>query len=158
MEEYDGITERKDTYKRMPLGWFIFLIGVIVWGLWYMFVHVPIGSYSQQEEYETAVAATAAKAPKVSADANPYIGHEHEIAEGKKLYEKNCAMCHGSGVEASGGSMGVPLRGLSGYMSDAEQLKVVTNGRPDSGMPSFGSSLGRERIWEILAYVDSVKE
>jgi len=158
MEEYDGIKEREDTYKRMPLGWFIFLIGVIVWGLWYMFVYVPVGSYSQQAEYESAVAATAAAAPKIATDANPYIGKEHEIAEGKKLYEKNCSMCHGSSVEASGGSMGVPLVGLGGYMSDAEQLQVVTNGRPDSGMPAFGNSLGTERIWEILAYVNSVKE
>jgi len=158
MEEYDGIREREDTAKKLPLGWFIFFIGVIVWGLWYMFVYVPIGSYSQSKEYDSVVAAGMAAAPKVAMDANPYIGKAHEIAEGKKLYAKNCSMCHGEGVDDDGGSMGVPLRGLSGYMSDAEQLQVVTKGRPDSGMPAFGGSLGTERIWEVLAYVNSVKE
>ena len=44
------------------------------------------------------------------------------------LYNQNCAMCHGEGGDEDGGSMGIPLVGLSSYMSGAEQFEVV-NGK-----------------------------
>ena len=52
MEDFDGILERQDTKNKLPLGWFAFFIGVIVWGIYYTFVQVPIGSWSQSAEYE----------------------------------------------------------------------------------------------------------
>ena len=55
MEDFDGIIEREDTKKTLPLGWLVFFIGVIAWGLWYSFMYTPIGSWSQAAEYESAV-------------------------------------------------------------------------------------------------------
>lgn len=161
MEEYhkdfDGILHREGTQHNLPLGWLIFFIGVILWGIWYMFVYVPIGSWSQSEEYSTKVAAEAPKdtggAPVAAA--NPYKGSSHEIEEGGKLYAEHCAMCHGD--EAEGG-MAPPLAGVEEYIyggTDAELLESVMEGRP-GGMPPFGTNLGEKKAWEILAYIDSL--
>jgi len=156
MEDFDGITERQDTITRMPLGWLIFFIGVIVWGIWYMFMYVPLGEYSQHEEYAAAVAASEAAAPKVPVGKNPYIGNADEVEEGRAIYAENCSMCHGEGGDESGGNMGVPLVGIGGYMSDAEQFEVVMKGRADGGMPAFENSLGSRKVWEVLAYIDTL--
>ena len=64
MEDFDGIMERQDTKKRLPLGWLMFFIGVIVWGVWYSLVYVPIGTWSQGSEYDSKVQASAPTANK----------------------------------------------------------------------------------------------
>ena len=40
---------------------------------------------------------------------------------------------------------------------DGSMYASVSGGRP-GGMPAFGTSLGRDRIWRVLAFVDSVRE
>jgi mono/diheme cytochrome c family protein len=136
----------------------VFLVGVVVWGLWYMFVHVPVGSFSQEAEYMSGVevrkSVPAAKPP----DNNPSRGKAVEIAEGLALYGQHCAMCHGEGGDVDGGSMGIPLVGISGYLSDAEQYEVVMEGREDGGMPEFDDTLGSGKVWKILAYIDTLGE
>lgn len=160
MEDYDGIKERQDTVNRLPLGWLAFFIGVIVWGVWYMFMYVPVGTWSQEEEYAAEVSASApAQAPAPAAQAvpaaNPYKGSAHEIEEGAKLYAANCAGCHGANAE---GGIAPPLANVETYIyggTDAELLTSVMEGR-GGGMPPFKSSLGEKKTWEVLAYIDSL--
>ena len=77
------------------------------------------------------------------------------VAEGKGIYAEHCAGCHGEDLK---GDDGPDLtEHLSYGESDAEKYRSIAEGRP-GGMPPFGSQLGRDRIWKVLAYVDSVRE
>jgi mono/diheme cytochrome c family protein len=160
MEDYDGISERQDTAGKLPLGWLIFFIGVIIWGVWYMFVYVPVGSWSQTAVYEEAVKAeapvTGPTTDTVPA-ANPYKGSAHEVAEGANLYAENCAGCHGDKAE---GGIAPPLVRVEQYVyggSDSDLFISVMDGR-GGGMPAFKSTLGEKKVWEVLAYIDSINK
>jgi len=157
MEDFDGIQHDHEHYKSLPLGWFIFFIGVIVWGIWYMFVHVPIWSWSQADVYKEKVKAESVKKAAMPAVlANPYKGSAHELEEGKALYSEHCAACHGDNAE---GGIAPPLAGVSEYIyggNDKDLYESVMEGRP-GGMPPFKATLGGKKVWEVLAYIDSLE-
>ncbi|MBI5189171.1 MAG: c-type cytochrome [Nitrospirae bacterium] len=161
MEDYDGIQERQDTSRRLPAGWLLFFIGVIAWGVYYTFVHVPIGTWSQYQAYDeeagaAAPAMTASATINIPPAANPFKGQVEEIAEGRKHYSEMCASCHG---EDGKGGMGPGIVGPQ-YVyggGDGELYTSVMDGRP-GGMPPFKDSLGEKKTWETLAYVESLKK
>ncbi|MCL5022787.1 MAG: hypothetical protein M1497_05410 [Nitrospirae bacterium] len=41
--------------------------------------------------------------------------------------------------------------------TDDKKYQSIAKGTPN-GMPAFEQQLGRDRIWRVLAYVDSVRE
>lgn len=159
-KDFDGIQHRHGTEHKLPLGWLIFFIGVIIWGVWYMFVFVPVGSWSQTDVYEEAVKATGPVVEPTTDTvpaANPYKGSAHEVVEGSKLYAENCAGCHGEKAE---GGIAPPLVGVEQYIyggSDSDLFISVMDGR-GGGMPPFKSTLGEKKVWEVLAYIDSINK
>ena len=160
MEDFDGIEERQDTKKKLPIGWLSFFIGVIVWGLWYSLMYTPIGSWSQTAEYEAKVKAETPAPLKVAATAapklNPFKGDTEEIQEGAKVYAANCSSCHGGKGEGGVGPSLVAGKFEYGG-ADHELFASVMEGR-EGGMPPFKTSLGDKKVWEALAYIDSVKK
>lgn len=59
-EEYDNFEEfeREDTAKKLPWGWMLLFIGLIVWGIWYLITYTPgFSGWTQagelQEKMET---------------------------------------------------------------------------------------------------------
>lgn len=79
---------------------------------------------------------------------NPFPKDSLAIAAGKELYAQNCAACHGDDL---GGQIGPELD--AGTYEDDELFKLIFIGVTDSGMPSF-SSLGSERVWQIVNYIN----
>jgi len=44
--------EREDTKKRLPVGWLLFFIGIILWGIFYIISYTPeISGWSQEKQY-----------------------------------------------------------------------------------------------------------
>lgn len=44
--------EREDTKKKLPLGWLLLLVGLIVWGVFYMVSYTPqISGWTQEGAY-----------------------------------------------------------------------------------------------------------
>lgn len=44
--------EREDTKKKLPIGWLLLLIGLIVWGIFYIISYTPeISGWSQERQY-----------------------------------------------------------------------------------------------------------
>jgi len=44
--------EREDTQKRLPVGWLLFFIGIILWGIFYVISYTPeISGWSQEKQY-----------------------------------------------------------------------------------------------------------
>jgi mono/diheme cytochrome c family protein len=84
---------------------------------------------------------------------NPYAGNAAATATGKKLYAQNCAMCHGNKLEGMGPAPSLSTPAVRGA-KPGEVFWFVTNGKPDSGMPSW-SSLPKNQRWEIVTFVQS---
>ncbi len=85
----------------------------------------------------------------------PYIGDAEAIAEGRKLFDRNCAECHGDGTGGSGPDL-TDNDWLCGG-SDAQIFSTISNGRP-GGMPSWSSDLKDDEIWKIVAFIRSLKK
>jgi len=150
----DGIAE--DDHP-VPL-WFnaawvltwIFGVGYIVW-------YLGFSSWSARGQYAAEVAA-AAKATAAAAAAapasNPFAGNAAAIADGSQTFATICAACHGPDAHGLVGPSLVDPYWKYGS-SDADRFKTVNEGRP-GGMPAWGPQLGSERIWKVLAYIDTL--
>jgi cytochrome c oxidase cbb3-type subunit 3 len=78
----------------------------------------------------------------------------YDLSEGKRLFESwNCSGCHSHG----GGGMGPALMDDDWiYGARPEQIFAsIAEGRPN-GMPSFGTRVSSDQIWQLAAYVDSM--
>ncbi len=79
---------------------------------------------------------------------NPYAGAERATVEHwERLYEDNCAACHGKNME---GDIGPELDG-SAY-EENELFEIIYKGIPDNGMPAF-SSLGADKDWKLVNFI-----
>ena len=88
--------------------------------------------------------APAADRPLSSADAA-------DLAEGKRLYDAQCALCHG--IDGSGGYGPSLLRPtFVRAADDAGLVSIVTTGIPGL-MPDFGRANGPRRTWQLAAFV-----
>ncbi len=139
----------------MPLGMFLFFVGIALWGVYYIASYTPaISGWSQKKIYDSQVAKERA-VPRPVLYENPYERDPKAIAEGRLLYTSNCAACHGEDIK---GGVGTDLTGHLKYgETDGKKFESIAQGRPN-GMPAFEQQLGRDRIWKVLAYVDSVRE
>ena len=73
------------------------------------------------------------------------------IAEGKKLYGRNCVMCHG--VDVVSGGINPDLR-YSKLLDDDGWYEVVLGGKfKDQGMVSFTKNINRQQANAIRAFV-----
>lgn len=82
------------------------------------------------------------------------------VAEGKAIYDKNCAACHGQELKGDGpGAAGTakPPRNFTdctamsafGLISHHD---AVVNGKTANGMPAWGKKLTNEEIWKVIMY------
>ncbi|HEV2500137.1 MAG TPA: PQQ-binding-like beta-propeller repeat protein [Terriglobia bacterium] len=79
---------------------------------------------------------------------------QSQVQAGRKLFEANCALCHG--VDAKGGERGPDLtdRGDQGGRSKDAIQRTIRNGRPAAGMPPFKFPENEESA--LVAYVYSL--
>jgi cytochrome c oxidase cbb3-type subunit III len=82
----------------------------------------------------------------------PYDENAWAVSEGKRLYTwYNCVGCHAHG----GGGIGPPLMWI--YASEPEKIyAAITEGRPN-GMPAFGGRIPSQQVWQIVAYIRSLR-
>jgi cytochrome c oxidase cbb3-type subunit III len=76
---------------------------------------------------------------------------------GKKLFDGNCAGCHG--LDARGGehAPNVATNPDVQRMSDEELFRVVHDGAASGTMPAFGSTLSDGKIKAVVAYLRSLQ-
>lgn len=100
---------------------------------------------------------------KYKAMKNPVKADAASVAEGKELYNKNCASCHGK----TGLGDGVKARTLETFpgdfskpayqnLSDGELFGKTKIGRED--MPAFSGKIADEDIWSIVNYTRTFKK
>jgi cytochrome c oxidase cbb3-type subunit III len=149
-------TEEMERHNRVPRGYLVLFFGLIACGILYLAAYTPeISGWSQYAVLEKEIEAGKRLAAARVLHENPYQSDLKAVSEGQILFDGNCAGCHGRDLK---GAIGPDLTAPLAYgESDGAMYESVARGRP-GGMPPFGDQLGRDRIWKVLAYVDSVRE
>ena len=90
---YDGIQE----YDNPLPGWWLWLfIITVIWGFAYLYYyHISGFAYGQEDEYLAEVAAAEKMKPDTDNFEYILLSGGAEIDDGKVIYDKNCASCHG---------------------------------------------------------------
>ena len=80
--------------------------------------------------------------------------------DGWRQYSVNCARCHGQDVLPNPVAANLLVSLGAGGPIDTEQkfYQVVSEGRPERGMPAFKDIMSAEQIRSVYAYVDSRAE
>jgi mono/diheme cytochrome c family protein len=80
--------------------------------------------------------------------------HQGDSVEGAVLFSTTCYACHGVSGE---GAEGPPLNDPDSLerFDDDYYRQVIANGRPDRGMPTWGSVLSPAQVEDLVAYVRS---
>lgn len=86
------------------------------------------------------------------------------LADGRRLYERDCASCHGDhGAGDGDGAVGMdppptPFRGA--YMEHLTARRVynaLTFGVPETAMPSFAESYDAQQRWDVAFYTMTLR-
>ena len=161
---WDGDLEEFNT--PIPKWWMGMLTISIVFGLVYLLLYPGLGSYkgllgwTQMNQYDQEVAkADEAYGPLFSQfsgqDLVSLSQDQNALKTGKRLYQTNCAICHGS--DARGAKSFPNLRDTEWlYGGEPETIKAtILNGR--SGlMPSWDAVLGENDSRAVAEYVLSL--
>ena len=154
----DAPLQDMERHNKVPRGFLALFFGLVAWGVYCIAAYTPeISGWSQYKVLSKEMEADKAKAAVAAKTMieNPYEHDEKAVAEGQLIYAGNCAECHGKDLKGPDGPS------LVGHLKfgeqDPEKYESIAKGRP-GGMPPFETELGRERIWKVLAYVDSVRE
>lgn len=95
---------------------------------------------------------------------NPVPANAGSLAAGKKLYDAQCASCHGSTGKGDGKG-GELLKPKPSDLTDAEWkhgsadgdvFVVIRDGSKQTGMKAYGSRIPTNDIWNLVNYVRSL--
>jgi cytochrome c oxidase cbb3-type subunit 3 len=92
----------------------------------------------------------------VAAAINPLSGNPVAMQDGRRLFDwYNCSGCHGG---HGGGGMGPSLRDKTWLYGDRDDqiFDSIAEGR-SNGMPAWGSKIPSDQIWELVAYIKSMR-
>lgn len=116
------------------------------------FRDLPVAAARSQTEVQTPLYAGSPSPPLETL--SPYQENAWGIAEGKRLYVAfNCVGCHANG----GGAIGPALMDdewIYGWEA-ANVYSTILEGRPN-GMPSFRNKIPDSRVWQLVAFVQSM--
>ena len=114
---WDGIGEFKND---IPVGWVLIFMGLIVWGLWYIFVGYPLGQFSQIGQYNEEVS----RNNEVFEQKWKGLSQSEKIAMGEGLFLVQCSQCHGINAEGIDGK----AQDLRSWGKEEGIIKVITEG------------------------------
>jgi cytochrome c oxidase cbb3-type subunit 3 len=87
---------------------------------------------------------------------NPYANDPKALAQGRLLFVSfNCSGCHGG---RAGGGMGPSLRDQDWIYGGKSRdiFDSIAQGRAN-GMPAWGTMLPEQTIWQLTAYIQSLR-
>lgn len=101
--------------------------------------------------------------PNYATKSNPLKNTTKNIEEGKRLYEQNCALCHGPtglGDGDAGKNLNPPPSNIEAFSkrpmaTDGYLYWTITEGGVPlgTGMPPFKGNLKADEIWKIVLYL-----
>ncbi len=155
--EFDGIQEYDN---KLPNWWLWTLYGSIAFALayWVVFHTLGVGKLPRESFQQEMVAAAEAQLARMSAGG---LTDESltlmstipaKVAEGRKLFETYCVVCHGDQGQGLVGPNLTDDYWIHGP-KPLDLHKVVTSGVPAKGMAAWGNQLGPARVESAVAYV-----
>ena len=180
--EYDGIHEL-DNF--LPPWWTMLFYITIVFAVVYFVGYEVLGVFKQpEEEYKAEIANypdyyevetqeeqidgeddiakfLAMKQQKQSNKQEQVVAFtdDENLGKGRRLFRKNCALCHGKNAEGMEGQ-GPNLTDnywVHGEGKIEDIIKTVKNGVIEKGMQAWGPTLGNTKILQVVSYVISLK-
>jgi mono/diheme cytochrome c family protein len=110
-----------------------------------------------------AVALAGAQGPAASGAAmkNPVAANASSIAAGKKLYDTQCASCHGptGKGDGKGGALLKPTPAdftdeeWKHGATDGDLFTTIRDGVKQTGMAAYGSRIPARDIWNLVNYL-----
>jgi cytochrome c oxidase cbb3-type subunit III len=157
MAEFDGIKERAKGKKKMPIGMAVLFIGLVVFGLLYLYLFLPqTTGWTQKAHYEAQVKAHEAITAAQHKEVEGAESKEHELMEtlarGEKIYKENCAMCHGEKLEGSGAAPALTGPKFVYGTSIEDHIRVISKGT-QKGMPAFERQLGAANLYNVAYFI-----
>jgi mono/diheme cytochrome c family protein len=127
------------------------ICGALSFGVWQQ--------EKKPEEEKTGVVKTVADASKL---VNPVKPTPESVAQGKKAYGFDCAMCHGKEGAGDGDLVESMQLKLKDYrdpaslkeMTDAEMYTIITRGK--GKMTGEEERMKPEQVWNVVNYVRSL--
>jgi putative heme-binding domain-containing protein len=78
---------------------------------------------------------------------------QQDVARGAKLFQAQCAYCHGPGGDGGrGANLARPK--LRHAPDDKSLFRVINSGIPDTGMP--GNAMSAQEVWQVVGFVRSL--
>jgi cytochrome c oxidase cbb3-type subunit 3 len=157
---YDGIEEYDNP---LPGWWFKMFVATVIFAVIYLILYPGLGSYAgvlgwtQVGQWQEEVAEAEAKYAPIYAQysdmsVEELISNPDAMKMGRRLFNNNCSVCHGSDGR---GSYGFPNLADSDWLygGSADEIKAsVTNGRKGA-MPAWGAILGEQGVDNVAEYV-----
>jgi len=157
---YDGIEEYDNP---LPGWWFKMFLGTVIFGVAYLVLYPGLGNFggvlgwTQVGQWEEEVAEAEAKYTPLyeqysETPVEELIANPEAMKMSRRLFNNNCAVCHGSDGR---GSYGFPNLADSDWLygGSAEDIKTtLVNGR-QGAMPALGGALGEEGVDKVAEYV-----
>ncbi len=101
----------------------------------------------------------------VVARKNPFAGNTSVLADGRRHYERHCAICHGLDGRAhteigehlfpEASDLLDPV--VRGY-SDGMLYYLIENGVHQSGMPAWKDVMRSDEIWKVATYIRDLQQ
>ena len=107
------------------------------------------------------IAAAAQQKPATNATKNPVAASPASIAAGKKLYDSQCASCHGTAGKGDG-KAGALLKPTPSDLTDGDWkhgqadgdiFTIIRDGAKQTGMRAYGSRIPTNDIWHLVNFV-----
>lgn len=89
--------------------------------------------------------------PEAVSKPNPLAGQPELAGGGRKLFQRNCAQCHGEKGQGLKNAADLQLPVVQ-QQSDGALFWKITNGNPRRGMPSF-SGIPELQRWQLVLYL-----
>lgn len=160
--EYDGIRELDNS---LPPWWIYLFYATILFGVVYLVRFHVFDDYTQEEEYERAVAEAQIEINKYKqsspdlfdVDNVELLTAEADLKRGKAVFNLNCASCH---QPDGGGAIGPNLTDeywiLGGGIQNVFNT-VYNGGRSGKGMVAWNKTLKPGDIAKVSSYVISLQ-
>lgn len=116
-ESWDGIGEQANN---LPIGWAACFLGVLIWGLWYIFLGYPLNAYSQIGEYNQEVQKYNDKYASVWGQ----LPENEKKDMGKNIFLVQCSQCHGLSAEGMNGK----ARDLTKWAKEEGIIEIIKTG------------------------------
>jgi mono/diheme cytochrome c family protein len=127
---------------------------------------VGFSAYAQQNKKPGGAAplVESKTPPEAAALANPVKATSESIGHGRKIYNIDCAMCHGANGDGKGDlatDMKMKLRDFRNPESvkdrtDGELFYIIKNGKGE--MPAEADRAKPDDIWSIVNYIRSLSK